>query len=250
PLLRHHVLDLFHAIGDCEEVTELCVTTNGLLLKKFARELKKAGVTSVNISIDSLNADKFKAITRMGGLHHVLDGIEEVKRLGFESIKLNVVLMKGVNDDEIEDFVNLTRHDPIDVRFIELMPMGNTAGWSEDKYLSNATILHRVPELVKIPNQSFSSPAMHYQLPEAFGRVGVISSISGKFCDSCNRVRVTSDGKLKLCLHSDDEIDLKPLLNANEDLRPTLIDAIFHKPKEHHLELGQYVSRNMSQIGG
>ncbi len=250
PLVRKGIVRLVENLSSLDGLNELAMTTNAILLKKYARQLKNAGLNRVNISLDTFNEQKYKEITRGGRLKDVIEGIEEAKKVGLSPIKLNIVLIGGFNDNEIEDFVNLTTEEEIDVRFIELMPMGQTVDWDKDKFISNDIVLEKIKGLQKIKRQDPSSPASYYKLPGAKGKVGLINPISCKFCDACNRIRLTSQGKLKLCLHSNEEIDLKPSLKDKDNLRKLLIESINRKPKEHNLEKGDYIDKNMVQIGG
>ena len=250
PLTRKGLVELVEKLGKLDGIKDLAMTTNGILLKKYARDLKLAGLNRVNISLDTLDESKYSQITRGGRLKDVLDGIEVAKTVGLTPIKINTVLIGGFNENEIEDFVNLTRTEEIDVRFIELMPVGEASKWAEENFISNAVILDKVSTLEKVENQDPSSPAVYYKLPNAKGRVGIINPISCKFCEYCNRVRLTSQGKLKLCLHSNDEIDLRDKLRQGENIEKIILSAIEHKPEAHHLEDRQYITDSMYQIGG
>jgi len=250
PLVRNNILKLVEGIGRIEKVKDLAMTTNATLLKKYSRDLKNAGLNRLNISLDTLNEEKYSIITKTGQLKDVLEGIESAKKEGLTPIKLNIVLIKDFNEDEIEDFVNLTRYEDIDVRFIELMPIGALKYWSLNKYISNETVLERVPALIETKSSDISSPARYYKLPNAKGRVGLINPISCKFCENCNRIRLTADGKIKSCLHSNDEIDLKELIRNGKDLTNLITDIVKNKPKEHNLEEGNYINRDMTAIGG
>jgi len=250
PLVRKGIITLVEKIAKIDGINQVTMTTNGIYLKKYAKDLKEAGLDRVNISIDTFDEDKYSSITRGGKLKDVLEGIEEAKRVGLKPIKLNVVLIGGFNDNEIEKFVYLTKDEEIDVRFIELMPIGETADWAVHKFVSNEIVLDRVKELESVETDDLSSPATYYKLPDGKGRVGLINPISCKFCKYCNRVRITSQGKLKLCLHSDEEIDLKGPLERGEDLETAIKEAIKHKPEEHHLEEGKHILKSMVQIGG
>lgn len=249
PLVRKGILNLVENIGKLG-LKDFTMTTNGLLLKKYAKDLKNAGLNRVNISLDTLDEKKYKDITRGGSIKKVLEGIEEAKKVGLIPIKLNVVLIGGFNENEIEDFVNLTKNEKIDVRFIELMPIGEAKDWSLDKFIPNSTVLERVQDLKPIKRDDISSPANYYKLPEGKGKVGLINPITCKFCENCNRIRLTSNGMLKLCLHSDEEIDLKEPLRNGVDIKEIILNDINKKPKAHHLEEGKYTSRNMVSIGG
>ena len=250
PLVRKGILKIIREIGSLKEVKDFAMTTNGTMLKKYAKELKNAGLNRVNISLDTLNPKKYSHITRGGDIKNVLEGIEEAKKVGLTPIKLNVVLIKGFNEDEIEDFVNLTRDENIDVRFIELMPIGQVCQWSLNRYLSNNTVLEKCSYLERIESADKSSPAVYYKLKNVKGRVGLINPISCKFCSNCNRMRLTADGKIKACLHSDEEIDIMKYLRQDMDISGILKNIIKDKPKEHNLEDGSYIKRNMMAIGG
>ena len=246
PLVRRGAVDFCRMLSEIPGVEELCVTTNGSLLKEFARPLRDAGVTHLNISLDTLNEERFRAITRLGTLQDTLDGIEVAERAGFAKIKLNCVLLGGMNDDEIGDFVRLTAKKPWQVRFIELMPMGPCAGWDRSRFLPAETVLDRMAELEPIEAQGV---ARRYQLPGALGTVGLISPVSHDFCADCRRIRVTADGKLKGCLHSREEIPLRGL--HGQALEDAVRRGILHKPERHHLtERSSDTPRNMNQIGG
>jgi len=250
PLVRRDIVDLVRKISNIEGITEITLTTNGLLLKKYAKQLKEAGLDRVNISIDSLDEKKYSLITRGSNLKDVLEGIEETKKVGLEPIKLNTVLVKGFNDDEIENLVNLTKDNNYDVRFIELMTIGNTSNWSRDRYLSNEIVLKKIKKLERVIKKDKNSPADYYQIPGYKGRVGLINPISCGFCSNCNRVRLTSTGNLKLCLHSDVEYDLKEYAYDEYKLEEKLLEIIKEKPKEHKLNQGVVIKKNMFQIGG
>ena len=250
PLVRHGAVDLIGSINKIPGVNEVTMTTNGVLLEQYAEELIKAGVKRLNISLDTLDEEKYASITRGGNLHKVLAGIRKAKELGMKPIKINTVLIGGFNDDEIIDFVNMTRDGSLDVRFIELMPIGEAALFAEARFIPNSTIFDKVPGLIPIDRVDMSSPAVYFKLPDGLGKVGLINPISCKFCSSCNRVRLTSTGKLKLCLHSDKELDLRKVLREGGDLKKAILDAILTKEKEHHLESQRYITRSMNSIGG
>ncbi|HBC97396.1 MAG TPA: GTP 3',8-cyclase MoaA [Clostridium sp.] len=250
PLIRRGIVKLIQNIGSLSGIEDFAMTTNGMLLEKYAGNLKDAGLDRVNVSLDTLDRKKYRDITRGGCLKDVLDGIEEARKVGLAPIKLNTVLISGFNDSEIESFVGLTKNEEIDVRFIELMPIGRTKDWSLDKFISNKVVLEKVKELKKIEREDVSSPAKYYKLPGGRGRVGLISPVSHKFCKNCNRVRLTADGKLKDCLLSDYEIDLKSALRNGENLKKIIIDSVKNKPERHNLEKGEYIKRNMTAIGG
>ncbi len=249
PLVRNGILKIVGEIGKIG-LKDFAMTTNGILLYKFADELYSLGLNRLNISLDTLNPDKFREITRGGEVADVLKGIEVAQKAGFKKIKINAALIKGFNENEIEDLINLTIDNDIDVRFIELMAIGSQSEWALEKYISSDIITKTFQKLEFISNDDPSSPAVYYKLPNAKGRVGVISPISCKFCSNCNRIRITADGKIKNCLHSDEEYDLKPYLSNNNKLKEFLINTIEQKPYSHNLENGLYIKRNMVRIGG
>ncbi|MCI7302235.1 MAG: GTP 3',8-cyclase MoaA [Clostridiales Family XIII bacterium] len=249
PLVKRGIVKLCGAIADIPGIEEVCITTNGTLLPKYAKDLKAAGVDRLNISLDTLNPEKYHHITRLGELSDALAGLKAAEDVGFTNIKINNVLMGGFNDDETEDFVNLTREQPIEVRFIELMPIGGGIGFDRAQFVSCDTVLEKVPQLRSLNREE--GVARLYALPGAAGRVGLIRPVSCDFCEGCNKIRLTADGKLKPCLHSDQEISLKGL---NEDqMEETLRGAIMDKPQKRE-ELGadspSKAGRDMNQIGG
>ena len=252
PLVRKGIINLIEQLAAIPEIKEIAMTTNGSFLKTMAEPLKDAGLTRFNISIDSLRNDRYKEITRGGNLQEVLEGIKTVLSLKMTPLKLNTVMIGGINDDEAGEFARLTMHDDIDVRFIELMPIGEASQWSKNRFISNDIIREKLGLLVTEKTEP-GSPATYYRLPGAKGRIGFINPISHHFCHECNRLRLTSDGKLKPCLHSDDEIDLMPLLNQTGDKMTEMIaKAIELKPEKHGLNQKDpvYTRRNMCQIGG
>ena len=187
PLVRRGLLDLCRMLRAIPGVEELCLTTNGSLLPQLARPLRDAGVDRLNISLDTLRPDRFAAMTRLGSLQDVLDGIEAAEAAGFHDLKFDTVLIGGFNDDEIGNFVDLSREHPWEMRFIELMPMGPCASWDKGCFLPGSTVLERVPELAPIQAQGV---ARRYQLPGAKGTVGLISPVSHDFCGDCRRIRL------------------------------------------------------------
>ncbi len=247
PLVRRGCPALCRMIAAVPGIEEVDLTTNGTLLAPLAAELKAAGVTRVNISIDSLDPAKYAAITGGGRLADALDGIRAAAEAGLSPIKLNTVLIGGFNDDEIPSFVELTRAAPIELRFIELMPMGGRFG--KEAYLSGDTVLARVPELQPLPDNG--GVARLYRLPDGKGRVGLISPLSRHFCATCNRLRLTSEGHLKPCLHSEQEISVRG--KHGDELLETLRAAIRAKPRMHgqlDAEHPSAAGRGMNTIGG
>jgi cyclic pyranopterin phosphate synthase len=246
PLVRKGILGIVERITKVPGITEVTLTTNGTLLQNFALDLREAGLARINISIDSVDRDNYKKITRIGDIDDVFRGIEAAKEAGFMSIKLNTVLIKGMNDNFIKPLVELSKND-ICVRFIEIMPMGQCAVWNKDHFISVSKVLEEVPELEFKGREGVSNI---YKKPGYKGTVGLISPISNHFCPTCNKLRVTADGKLKLCLHSDEEVDLRGL--HGEELTEVMRKAILTKPFKHKLE-DESVShscRGMNAIGG
>ena len=245
PLVRRGIVELCAMLRTVPGIEELCLTTNGTRLEQLAAPLKAVGVDRLNISLDTLRPERYREITRTGELENVLRGIEAAERAGFENIKLNCVLLGGVNDDEIADFVDLTREHPWQVRFIERMPMG--CGKDFGTYLPSQAVLDRCPELEAV---SHDGVAACYRLPDAKGTVGLIAPMSHAFCAECSRIRITADGKLKPCLHSDAEIALRGL--SGEELEQAIRRGILMKPERHHMdETGvTETHRGMFAIGG
>lgn len=247
PLVRRGILELCRQLRKIDGLEELTMTTNGAALPQMAAQLRAAGVDRLNVSLDTLRPERFREITRCGELEDVLRGLQAADKAGFTDTKLNVVLLGGMNDDEIADFAALTRDRPYCVRFIELMPMGVCADWPKERFLSADAVLQAVPEL-EFSGQSGVSEV--YRLPNGKGSVGLIRPMSHTFCGSCNRIRVTADGKLKPCLHSRQEYNLRGLSGA--DLEAAIRQAVEKKPSAHHL-LEQHHSdteRQMHEIGG
>lgn len=258
PLVRKGLAGLIEKIAALEGIKDLAITTNGSLLKGYARELKEAGLNRINISLDTMNEKKYEYVTRGGRLKDVLEGIHEALKVGLVPIKINTVLAKDFNEDEIGSFIRLTESLGIDVRFIELMPIGHAASFASEHYLPNSAVLERFKELEPMETGDKSSPAMYYKLPGAKGRVGFINPISRNFCSSCNRLRLMADGKLKPCLHSDLEIDVKGILRGLKAgdkqmaLEKAVAEAIQAKPGHHTLNdlYNKPIERDMYTIGG
>ena len=245
PLVRRGAVDFCRMLAEIPGVEELCITTNGSLLAEQAAALREAGVTRLNVSLDTLKEERFRAITRAGTLSDVLRGLESAERAGFEKIKLNCVLLGGVNDDEIADFAALTRAHDWQVRFIERMPMG--CGRDFGAYLPAQTVLERCPELEPV---SHDGVAACCRFPGAKGTVGLIAPMSHAFCSECSRIRITADGKLKPCLHSAAELSLRGL--SGDELEAAIRRGILMKPERHHMNAtGETeTQRGMFEIGG
>ncbi len=247
PLVRTDILDIAYGLSALPGLDELCLTTNGILLSGLAKDLASAGVDRLNISLDSLDPACYREITRGGSLGKVLEGLEAAQDAGFSRIKINVVLLAGINDREIERLAQLTRHARVDVRFIEVMPVGACAGWTRQHYLPSEQVLKILPDLEQTGCQGV---AKLYRLPGTGGSIGLISPMSSHFCPTCNRIRITADGRLKSCLHSADEIDLNGLVG--DDLADALAQGIVNKPARHGMDTqsDSQSLRPMIAIGG
>jgi len=259
PLVRKNALWLFNEIGALKGLEELVLTTNGSQLSKQAKQLKQAGVKRINISVDSLNPTRFKEITRTGDLNKVLKGIDDAIQTGFEGIKLNTVLMRGINDDETSDLVQFAIDKKIDISFIEEMPLGDVNHRRESTYISNEETLKRLKsKYTLLPStETTGGPAKYWRIADSKTKIGFISPHSHNFCESCNRVRITCQGELYLCLGQEDKTELMPLLRENPENDQPLIDAIVSsmsvKPKGHDFDLQRAtpaVVRFMSHTGG
>lgn len=259
PLVRKNALWLFEQIGKLDNLKELVLTTNGSQLSKQAQALKFAGVKRINISLDSLNETRFKTITRTGDLQKVLEGIEAAKQVGFENIKLNTVLMRGINDDEALALVAFALKKNIDISFIEEMPLGEVNHARDASFVSNADTLEFLKQhytLIPSTHQS-GGPARYWQIADSATRIGFISPHSHNFCESCNRVRISCKGELFLCLGHEDKVELMPLLRAHPDDDMPIVQAILAsmaiKPQGHDFDLRRAspaVIRFMSHTGG
>lgn len=249
PLVKKNILSICRRAAAVEGIKEVCLTTNGTMLPQLAQDLKDAGVKRLNISLDTLNPEKYAYITRKGTLDQALLGIETALKVGFDRIKINVVLIGGFNDDEIPALADLTRKYPVDVRFIEMMPMYDSGDFKEAAYLPGNAVLEALPDLQEVPHDG--GVARLYHLPGAKGDIGLINPVSSHFCGTCNRIRLTADGKLKPCLHSDQEYGIKGL--SFEEMQEEMKRAIFAKPACHaplSMEERSQAGRNMNQIGG
>lgn len=245
PLVRRGFVHLCKEISKIEQIEDIAITTNGVYLKNMADDLFENKVKRINFSLDTLVKEKYNDITRRNDFDKTMESLFYAIEKGFK-VKLNVVLIGGFNDDEIENFVKLANDYDLEVRFIELMQIGETANWSKDKFVSNKIVLEKVP---KLEFDGVSGVAKIYKIKGQKGKIGLISPISCSFCSDCNRIRLTSDGKLKPCLHSKDEINLKGL--SGEELEEVFKRGIFDKPEKHHLEEGKSESaRDMNKIGG
>jgi cyclic pyranopterin phosphate synthase len=261
PLVRPDLVALVQAIAQIPGIEDLSMTTNGMLLAEYANELVTAGLTRVNVSLDTLQPDRFQALTRCGDLERVLRGIKAADEVGLTPIKINTVVVHGLNDGALEDLARLTINHPWHVRFIELMPLGNRANWGtnlpdpSDAYVSVQEIFARLAPLKLIPivEPFGSGPSRCFRIPGGLGTVGMITPLGDPFCGSCNRLRLTADGRLRPCLMSEAEFPLRQALRAGRDVRPIIQQAVAAKPRGHTLTKatsGVASSKAMVQIGG
>jgi cyclic pyranopterin phosphate synthase len=262
PLVRRGVAEFIASLRTISGLTDISLTTNGLLLEAFAEPLYAAGIRRINVSLDSLNPEKYAAITRGGDIHAVLRGIQKVREAGFSPIKINIVAIKGFNDSEILDFARLTLDHPYQIRFIELMSLGEAGIENNGGYLANSIIRDRIGVLgtlmpVDGKGAMNGGPAQIFRLMGGMGEIGFISPVSRHFCHSCNRLRLTADGHLRACLLSDAEVDLKgPLREGGSDdvIGELIRGAIIRKPRQHHASCDEghirKCMKEMPAIGG
>ncbi len=256
PLLRPEFSELVKMTASIPGIDDIAATTNGTLLAKYAAELKKAGLHRVNVSLDSLKPERFRQITRSDRLADVLAGIETATEVGLTPVKINMVVMKGINDDEVIDFARKTISDGWNVRYIEDMPFGNEANG-----VSSVVSVHEIQEQLLVlgtlepcKTRKGNGPARYFRLPGSNGTIGFISPITEHFCSTCNRLRLTADGHLRPCLLDDDEIDIKMSMRngaTDAELRQIVERAVAHKRERHHLNEGERApEKPMRQIGG
>lgn len=258
PLARKGFIPFLERLSLLQGLEEITLTTNGVLLEEFAAEIRNCGIRRINISLDTLQAVRFQRITGRDHFDRVWRGIRRAEDLGFNPIKINVVAMRGVNDDEIMDFVRLTLEKPFHIRFIEYMPVGKNNNWSPDRFIPIAEILNRIQEqwdVSPIVRNAMDGPAERHRIVGAAGEVGLIGALSNHFCHQCNRLRLTAEGHLRGCLFSDQEIDVKTPLRegkSDADLLALVRVAIESKPKGHSLMRSRprKCVRHMSSIGG
>lgn len=257
PLVRKDLASLISSLRGIHGIEDISMTTNGVFLERRAKALADAGLNRVNISLDSFKPERYKKITRGGNIEDVFKGIESAERAGLLPVKINMVPIRGFNDDEIKDFASLTLNTHYQVRFIELMPIGAYEEWSDDKYVPTDEIRAIVETIGPIfpVRLRKNGPARYFRFENAPGVIGFISALSNHFCDACNRLRLTSDGKLRPCLFSESEIDLKPALrnsDSDHEIERLLRLAVDVKPDGHNIsnraDLGSL--KLMSQIGG
>jgi cyclic pyranopterin phosphate synthase len=257
PTVRPGVVDLVRAIAQVPGVDDLAMTTNGVVLDKLAQPLAEAGLRRVNVSIDTLDPEKFRRITRWGDIDEVWRGIRAAEEAGLRPLKLNCVVVRNFNDDDMVDLARLTLENDWEVRFIEMMPFGEVSDFQQTNVVTFGEMRARVEAAfgpLEEAGYDFVDPSRPFRIPGAMGTLGFISSVTEPFCQGCGRVRLTADGKLRLCLLRDDEVDLLTPLRAGasfEELRALMRDGAYHKPWGHSLAQGQFAdNRAMNQIGG
>ncbi|XP_077197975.1 molybdenum cofactor biosynthesis protein 1 isoform X3 [Paroedura picta] len=259
PLIRPDVVDIIAQLQKLEGLQTIAITSNGINLARLLPRLKEAGLNAINISLDTLVPAKYEFIVRRKGFHKVMEGIHKAIELGYDPVKVNCVVMRGLNEDELVDFVALTEKQPLDVRFIEYMPFDGNK-WNFKKMVSYKemldTIKQRWPELEKLPCEEASSTAKAYKVPNFLGQVSFITSMSEHFCGSCNRLRITADGNLKVCLFGNSEVSLRDYLRSGateeEELVQVIGAAVGRKKKQHAgmFNISQMKNRPMILIGG
>ncbi len=259
PLVRKGIDGFIADVSALKGVKDLSLTTNGVLLKEYAPRLKEAGLNRVNVSLDTLKKERFIKVTRGDRLHDVLDGLEAALAAGLTPVKVNMVVIKGFNDDEVLDFALISKKKPYHIRFIEYMPFNTEEGWQRDKCISVNTIKSIIEKHEKLfPVKSSSGgagPARRFRFKGAPGEVGFISPVTEHFCGECNRLRLTADGKLRVCLFSDNEIDIRTALrdgSGDGAIEKILFHAVAEKPEGHHINenIFKKCSKTMSLIGG
>ncbi|MEJ8553957.1 GTP 3',8-cyclase MoaA [Tepidibacter sp. Z1-5] len=255
PLARKGIIEFIRNVKSIQGIEEVSLTTNGILLEEYLDELLKAGLDRINVSVDTLNEELYSKITRNKGLDKVLRGINAALDKGIKRVKINTVIVKEINNEEIMDFVELIEKIPVDVRFIELMPIGEGKKYTQVSNDEVKNIILKNRELIPFFNVKGSGPATYFKTKSSKGSIGFISPISHEFCSQCNRIRITPEGFLKLCLHWNDGVDLKKYLRnevSDEELNNIIYKAIKQKPYRHEFKSQNKNSdcRNMSQIGG
>ncbi len=258
PLVRKGFTGFLDNLCSIQGLEEVGLTTNGVLLKRYAADIRRCGICRINVSLDSLKPERFFRITGRDCFEQVWEGIEEAERVGFDPIKINVVAMKGVNDDEILDFAELAVKKPYHIRFIELMPVGGGNGWTPNKFMPTDEIYQRLQSmgnLVPVTSNPYDGPAQRYKIEGSQGEIGLIGALSHHFCSVCNRLRLTAEGSLRGCLFSDEETDLKTPLRegkGDEVLMKLIEWTIENKPEDHGLltQGPRKCIRQMHSIGG
>ncbi|MCH7623919.1 MAG: GTP 3',8-cyclase MoaA [Nitrospinae bacterium] len=258
PLMRKDLHQLIRMLAKVEGIDDIAMTTNAFFLKEHAQRLKDAGLKRLNVSLDALDPEKFKHVNRRDCLQQVLDGLQEAARVGFKSIKINAVAMRNFSESEIISLVDMGRSEGFEVRFIEFMPLDSDQAWERDKVLFGHEIVDLISEkyeLIPIDNSLDIGPASEYRFADGKGKIGIITAVSNPFCDHCNRIRLTADGKLRTCLFSTDETDLKQLIRSgasDEEIAEALQQAVLVKEPGHKINLDSFErpTRAMHAIGG
>ncbi len=250
PLVRKGALEFIERVCESGMFENVSITTNGTYLKQYASRLKKAGVWGINVSLDTVDPELYRELTRGHEVEEALEGIEEAIAVGIEKIKINAVLTDLQTPEQIRALCDYSVKHPIDVRFIELMPIGTCAEWAQKHFVPSSKLLEMLPNLTPVEKEDPSSPATLYQLPGALGHVGIITPITCEFCSTCNRIRMTAEGKIKPCLHTDEEYDIWDVADDPELLRATIESAIIEKPERHQLHEQQFIAKDMKRIGG
>lgn len=258
PLVRRDLPDLIRMISAVPGIDDLSLSTNAVLLEDQAVALRAAGVHRLNVSLDSLRPDRVDAISRRpGSFPKIMAGLDAAERAGFDPIKVNVVLIRGQNDDEVEDFARITRERPWHIRFIEMMPTGANLELSQKQFVSCDEALERIERieaLEPVEGPFGNGPALYHRFPGAPGTIGVITPMSHNYCDRCNRMRLTADGQLRPCLFGAMQTNLRDPLRAGEDLLPHIAETLRIKPERHHLVQGSDAGSGglvaLSQTGG
>ena len=257
PLVRKNILHLISSLKNISGIEDISLTTNGILLEKYAGGLAEAGLNRINVSLDSLLTDRYKEITRGGDISPVMKGIDAAEKAGLLPLKINMVPIRHLNDDEIAHFALMTLNTPRHVRFIEFMPIGSRDLWNDEIYISTDEIrktVEKIGPLIPVRHRK-AGPARYFRFEGAPGVIGFISALTHHFCGDCNRLRLTADGRLRPCLFSETEIDLKPALrkqSSDREIERLLRLAIEVKPEGHNIDQRDDLSslKNMSRIGG
>jgi len=258
PLIRKDISKLIKKLAQIEGLVDLSLTTNGVMLKDLAEELYLAGLTRINVSLDTLNPKKYTQLTRGDVLAKVLDGLDAAQKCGISPIKINVVAMRGFTEEDIPGFVCFAKREGFQVRFIEFMPLDGDGNWGKEKVIPAEEIVHlinAIQPIEPVDNTPVTASAKLYRFKDQTGEIGIVSSVSNPFCKNCNRIRLTADGKLRTCLFSLEEIDLKSLMRkktTDKEIEKVIIEAVKSKERGHNINDETFVkpARNMSRIGG
>ena len=258
PLMRKNLPELIKMLNEVDGIDDIAMTTNAYFLKDQAQSLKEAGLKRLNVSLDALDPDKFRDVNRRDCLQSVLDGLDTARKVGFKSIKINAVAVRNFSETEIMNLIKMGRSDGFEIRFIEFMPLDSDKVWERDKVLFGHEIVDMIKknyELVPIDNSLEIGPASEYKFADGKGKLGIITAVSNPFCDHCNRIRMTADGKLRTCLFSTQETNLKELIRSgatDENIMETIKQAVLIKEPGHMINLDDFErpTRAMHAIGG